>query len=58
MIRIEHLKKQYPNVTPLKDVSAEINDGDVISVIRDLAKTGKTMMIVTCFAEKLLTFRP
>ena len=33
MIRIEHLKKEYPNVTPLKDVSVEINDGDVISVI-------------------------
>ena len=24
MIRIEHLKKEYPNVTPLKDVSVEI----------------------------------
>ena len=33
MIRIEHLKKQYPNVVPLKDVSVEIYDGDVISVI-------------------------
>ena len=28
MIKIEHLKKQYPNVTPLKDVSVEIHDGD------------------------------
>ena len=33
MIRIEHLKKEYPNVTPLMDVSVEIHDGDVISVI-------------------------
>jgi len=33
MIKIEHLKKVYPNVTPLNDVSVEINDGDVISVI-------------------------
>ena len=33
MIKIEHLRKEYPNVTPLKDVSVEINDGDVISVI-------------------------
>ena len=33
MIRIEHLKKQYPKVTPLKDVTVTINKGDVISVI-------------------------
>ncbi|MCR5651990.1 MAG: amino acid ABC transporter ATP-binding protein [Lachnospiraceae bacterium] len=33
MIKIEHLKKSYPDVTPLKDVSITINDGDVISVI-------------------------
>ena len=33
MIKIEHLRKEYPNVTPLKDVSVEINKGDVISVI-------------------------
>ena len=33
MIKIEHLKKEYPDVTPLKDVNAVIHDGDVISVI-------------------------
>ena len=33
MITINHLRKEYPNVTPLKDVNAEINRGDVISVI-------------------------
>ena len=33
MIRIEHLKKEYPNVTPLRDVNVEIHDGDVIAVI-------------------------
>ena len=32
MIKIEHLKKAYPNVTPLKDVSTEIHKGDVISI--------------------------
>ena len=32
MIKIEHLKKEYPGVTPLKDVSAEIRDGGVIPV--------------------------
>ena len=39
MIKIEHLKKVYPNVTPLKDVSVEINDGDVISVIGPSGRT-------------------
>ena len=33
MIRLEHVRKVYPNVTPLKDVSTEINNGDVISVL-------------------------
>ncbi len=33
MIRIEHLSKSYEDITPLKDVSVNINDGDVISII-------------------------
>lgn len=44
MIRIEHLKKAYPNVTPLKDVSVEIRDGDVISVIGP-SGTGKSTLL-------------
>jgi len=44
MIKIEHLKKEYPNVTPLKDVSVEINDGDVISVIGP-SGTGKSTLL-------------
>ena len=44
MIRIEHLKKQYPNVTPLSDVSVEIHDGDVISVIGP-SGTGKSTLL-------------
>ncbi len=44
MIRIEHLKKQYPNVTPLKDVNVEIHDGDVISVIGP-SGTGKSTLL-------------
>jgi len=44
MIKIEHLKKQYPNVTPLKDVSVEIHDGDVISVIGP-SGTGKSTLL-------------
>ncbi|MCR5346217.1 MAG: amino acid ABC transporter ATP-binding protein [Fretibacterium sp.] len=44
MIKIEHLKKAYPNVTPLKDVNAEIRDGDVISVIGP-SGTGKSTLL-------------
>ena len=44
MIRIEHLRKQYPNVTPLKDVSVDISDGDVISVIGP-SGTGKSTLL-------------
>ncbi len=44
MIRIEHLKKEYPNVTPLEDVSVEIHDGDVISVIGP-SGTGKSTLL-------------
>ncbi len=44
MIKIEHLKKEYPNVTPLKDVTVEIHDGDVISVIGP-SGTGKSTLL-------------
>ena len=44
MIRIEQLKKEYPNATPLKDVSVEIHDGDVISVIGP-SGTGKSTLL-------------
>lgn len=44
MIKIEHLKKEYPNVTPLKDVNVVINDGDVISVIGP-SGTGKSTLL-------------
>ncbi len=43
-IKIEHLRKEYPNVTPLKDVNAEINKGDVISVIGP-SGTGKSTLL-------------
>ena len=29
MIRIEHLRKEYPNAIPLKDVNVEIHDGEI-----------------------------
>ncbi len=44
MIRIEHLRKEYSNITPLKDVNATINDGDVISVIGP-SGTGKSTLL-------------
>ncbi len=44
MIRIEHLKKEYPDVTPLKDVNTEIRAGDVISVIGP-SGTGKSTLL-------------
>ena len=44
MIRIEHLRKEYPNITPLKDVSVTIHKGDVISIIGP-SGTGKSTLI-------------
>ena len=44
MIKIEHLKKEYPTVTPLKDVNVEIHNGDVISVIGP-SGTGKSTLL-------------
>ena len=44
MIKLEHVKKVYPNVTPLSDVSTEIHDGDVISVIGP-SGTGKSTLL-------------
>ena len=44
MIRIEHLTKEYANTTPLRDVSVEIHDGDVISVIGP-SGTGKSTLL-------------
>ncbi|MDD2648803.1 MAG: ABC transporter permease subunit [Eubacteriales bacterium] len=44
VITIEHLKKVYPNVTPLKDVNAAINSGDVVTVIGP-SGTGKSTLL-------------
>ncbi len=44
MIRIEHLKKEFPNSVPLKDINALINDGDVIAVIGP-SGTGKSTLL-------------
>jgi len=44
MIKISHLQKAYPNVTPLEDVNVEIHKGDVISIIGP-SGTGKSTLI-------------
>lgn len=44
MIRIEHLRKEYPTAVPLRDVNVEIHKGDVISVIGP-SGTGKSTLI-------------
>ena len=44
MIRIEHLTKKYELACPLKDISATINDGDVICVIGP-SGTGKSTLL-------------
>lgn len=44
MIRIEHLRKEYPTAVPLMDVNVEIHKGDIISVIGP-SGTGKSTLI-------------
>ena len=44
MIKIEHLKKAFPNAVPLRDVNAQIDRGDVISVIGP-SGTGKSTLL-------------
>ena len=52
MIRLEHLKKVYPNATPLKDVNAEIKDGEVISVIGPSGSGKSTLLRCINLLEK------
>lgn len=44
MISIQHLKKEYPNVTPFFDVNVEIEKGEVISIIGP-SGTGKSTLL-------------
>ena len=44
MIELIHLEKKYENATPLADVNAVINDGDIISIIGP-SGTGKSTLI-------------
>lgn len=44
LITIEHLKKEYPNTTPLKDINTVIHQGEVITVIGP-SGTGKSTLL-------------
>lgn len=44
LITVEHLKKEYPNATPLKDVNATICKGEVITIIGP-SGTGKSTLL-------------
>lgn len=44
MISIQHLRKEYANAIPLKDVNANIRKGDVISIIGP-SGTGKSTLL-------------
>ena len=44
ILDISHLKKSYPDVTPLKDVNCKIYEGDIISIIGS-SGTGKSTLL-------------
>ncbi|MBQ9572559.1 MAG: amino acid ABC transporter ATP-binding protein [Acidaminococcaceae bacterium] len=44
LLHIEHLKKKYSGVTPLRDVNLDVRKGDVISVIGP-SGTGKSTLL-------------
>ncbi len=44
MIEINHLRKEYGNLTPLKDINLKINNGDIVTFIGP-SGTGKTTLL-------------
>ncbi len=44
MIKLEHVSKSYPDVTPLRDINAEIHDGEIITLIGS-SGTGKSTLL-------------
>lgn len=44
MIKFSHIMKNYDNLTPLKDIDAVVNDGEVVSIIGP-SGTGKSTLL-------------
>lgn len=44
LIEVKHLRKEYPNATPLKDMNATVDEGEVVSIIGP-SGTGKSTFI-------------
>lgn len=44
LISVRHMRKEYSNIVPLKDINAEIGKGDVISIIGP-SGTGKSTFL-------------
>ena len=45
LIEVKHLRKEYSNITPLKDVNCTIDRGEVISIIGP-SGTGKSTLLL------------
>ncbi len=70
IITISHLKKVYPNATPIKDVNADIHKGDVVTIIGP-SGTGKSTLLrclnrletpsdgsILAFGQEMTTAKP
>ena len=44
LLKIEHLRKEFENVTPIQDLSLEVEEGEVISIIGP-SGTGKSTLL-------------
>lgn len=44
LIKIEHLRKEFADVTPISDINLEVNKGEVVSIIGP-SGTGKTTLL-------------
>ena len=44
MIKFSHIMKKYDDLTPLKDIDAVVNDGEVVSIIGP-SGTGKSTLL-------------